>query len=233
MEHRKVSRDFITMSQSHVTVTVCHMTRVTWGPWESKHIATIVKYISSREMSENSIEFSLSNSEQRDSWLNSSHQTLDTDTIICWRTTTWTIVHCRSTRWRLHYWTTKEVSGYLCHRRRKVVVCSWGHESWDRGIVIIDLIDFRCSIHELFFCFISLHISNSSVSTSLVEHVLYSADLMSAICTPHFHLMVHRYIYSRYSSVFLILYQLYHSLPSSTLNLSSSLYLSVATWVTS
>jgi len=30
-------------------------------------------------MSENSIEFSLSNSEQRDSWLNSSHQTLDTD----------------------------------------------------------------------------------------------------------------------------------------------------------
>jgi len=31
-------------------------------------------------MSENSIEFSLSNSEQRDSWLNSSHQTLDADT---------------------------------------------------------------------------------------------------------------------------------------------------------
>jgi len=30
-------------------------------------------------MSENSIEFSLSNSEQRDSWLNSSHQTLDAD----------------------------------------------------------------------------------------------------------------------------------------------------------
>jgi len=28
-------------------------------------------------MSENSIEFSLSNSEQRDSWLNSSHRTLD------------------------------------------------------------------------------------------------------------------------------------------------------------
>jgi len=39
----------------------------------------VVKYISSREMSENSIEFSLSNSEQRDSWLNSSHQTLDAD----------------------------------------------------------------------------------------------------------------------------------------------------------
>ena len=30
-------------------------------------------------MSENSIEFSLSNSEQRDSWLNSGHRTLDTD----------------------------------------------------------------------------------------------------------------------------------------------------------
>jgi len=30
-------------------------------------------------MSENSIEFSLSNSEQRDSWLNSSHRTLDAD----------------------------------------------------------------------------------------------------------------------------------------------------------
>jgi len=65
---------------SQVTVTVCHITKVTWGPWESKHIATVVKCISSREMSENSIEFSLSNSEQRDSWLNSSHRTLDTDT---------------------------------------------------------------------------------------------------------------------------------------------------------
>jgi len=31
-------------------------------------------------MSENSIEFSLSNSEQRDSWLNSGHRTLDADT---------------------------------------------------------------------------------------------------------------------------------------------------------
>ena len=56
---------------SPVTVTVCHMTRVTWGPWESKCIAIVVKCISSRELSENSIEFSLSNSEQRDSWLNS------------------------------------------------------------------------------------------------------------------------------------------------------------------
>jgi len=32
-------------------------------------------------MSENSIEFSLSNSEQRDSWLNSGHRTLDADTL--------------------------------------------------------------------------------------------------------------------------------------------------------
>jgi len=64
---------------SQVTVTVCHITKVTWGPWESKHIATVVKCISSREMSENSIEFSLSNSEQRDSWLNSGRRTLDTD----------------------------------------------------------------------------------------------------------------------------------------------------------
>ena len=82
----------ITLSQYHngvtdgdrchitqVTVTVCHMTRVTWEPWESKRIATVVKCISSREMSENSIKFSLSNSEQRDSWLNSSYWTLDAD----------------------------------------------------------------------------------------------------------------------------------------------------------
>ena len=53
---------------------MCHMTRVTW---ESKYIAIIVKCISSRELSKNSIKFSLSNSEQRDSWLNSGHQTLD------------------------------------------------------------------------------------------------------------------------------------------------------------
>ena len=68
------------MVTSQVTVTVCHMIRVTWGPWESKRIATVVKCISSREMSKNSIEFSLSNSEQRGSWLNSGHRTLDTDT---------------------------------------------------------------------------------------------------------------------------------------------------------
>jgi len=33
-------------------------------------------------MSENSIEFSLSNSEQRDSWLNSGHRTLDADIVL-------------------------------------------------------------------------------------------------------------------------------------------------------
>ena len=91
MECRKGSHDFVMMSQwcdrqsqmvtSWVTVTVCHMTRVTWGPWESKCIATVVKCISSRELSENSIKFSLSNSEQRDSWLNSGHQTLDANTV--------------------------------------------------------------------------------------------------------------------------------------------------------
>jgi len=91
--------------------------------------------------------------------------------------------------------------------------------------IIIDLIDSRCSTHGLLLCFISLYISNSSVSASLVGHVLYLVDLMSAICISHFHLMVHRYIYSRYSSVFLTLYQLYHSLPFSTLISSSSLYL--------
>jgi len=34
------------MVTSQVTVTRCHMTRVTWGPWENKHIATVVKCIS-------------------------------------------------------------------------------------------------------------------------------------------------------------------------------------------
>jgi len=79
--------------------------------------------------------------------------------------------------------------------------------------------------HEPLLCFILLHISNGSVSTSLVGHVLYLADLMSATCIPHLLLMVHRYIYSRYSFVFHTLYQLYHSLPFSTLISSSSLYL--------
>jgi len=79
--------------------------------------------------------------------------------------------------------------------------------------------------HGSLLCFISLHISNGSVSTSLVGYVPYSADLMSTTCIPHSLLMVYRYIYNRYSPVFLMLYQLYHSLPSSTLNSSSSLYL--------
>ena len=99
-------------------------------------------------------------------------------------------------------------------------------EKESRGaFVIIDLIDSRCSTHRLLLCFISLHISNSSVSTSLVGYVLYLVDLISTICIPYFYLMVHGYIYSRYSSVFLMLYQLYHSLPFSTLISFSSLYL--------
>jgi len=79
--------------------------------------------------------------------------------------------------------------------------------------------------YELLLYFILLHIFNGLVSASLVGHVLYSADLMSAICIPHILLMVHRYIYSRYSPIFPMLYQLYYFLPSSTLNSSSSLYL--------
>jgi len=39
--------------------------------------------------------------------------------------------------------------------------------------------------HELLLHFILLHISNGLVSASLVGHVLYSADLMSAICISH------------------------------------------------
>ena len=73
-----------------------------------------------------------------------------------------------------------------------------------------------------------------------MEHVLYLADLMSAICIPYILLMVYRYIYSRYSPVFPMLYQLYHSLSSSTLISSSSLdlklqpelLLKVITWMT-
>ena len=83
--------------------------------------------------------------------------------------------------------------------------------------------------YGLLLCFTLPHMSNSSVSASLVGHVFYLADLMSAICFPHLLLIVYRYIYSRYSSVFGTLYQLYHSLPFSTLTSSSSLYLSVAT----
>jgi len=108
---------------------------------------------------------------------------------------------------------------------------TWRWPRTHSTFVMINLIISRCFTHGLLLCFILLYIFNGSVSTSLVGHVLYSADLMSATCIPHLLLMIHRYIYSRYSSVFLMLYQLYHSLPSSTLNSSSSLYLSVATWV--
>ena len=59
-----------------------------------------------------------------------------------------------------------------------------------------------------------LDYSNTQYNNDLIEHI------------------VHRYIYSRYSPVFGMLYQLYYFFPSSTLISSSSLYLSVATWVT-
>jgi len=94
---------------------------------------------------------------------------------------------------------------------------------------MINLIVSRYSTYGPLLCFISLHISNSLVSASLVEYVLYPADLMSTTCIPYSLFIVHRYIYSRYSSVFLTLYQLYYFLLSSTLNSFSSLYLSVAT----
>jgi len=71
---------------------------------------------------------------------------------------------------------------------------------------MIDLIISRYSTHGLLLHFTLLHISNGSVSTSLVGHVLYLADLMSAICSPYYCLMVYRYIYSKYSSVFFMLY---------------------------
>jgi len=50
-------------------------------------------------------------------------------------------------------------------------------------------------LHGQLLCFILLHISNRSVSASLVGYVLYLANLMSVICFPHSFLMVHRYIY--------------------------------------
>jgi len=64
-------------------------------------------------MSENSIKFSLSNSEQRDSWLNSGHRTLDADN---------TLVGGHGGRWKTtelvtrNYWwpgVTKEVGRYV------------------------------------------------------------------------------------------------------------------------
>jgi len=62
--------------------------------------------------------------------------------------------------------------------------------------VMINLIVSRCSTHELLLCFTLFHIPIGSVSTSLVGHVLYLADLMSAICSSHYYLIVHRYIYT-------------------------------------
>ena len=56
---------------------------------------------------------------------------------------------------------------------------------------MINLIISRCSTHGLLLCFTLLHISNGSVSTSLVGHVLYSADLMSTTCIPYSYLMVY------------------------------------------
>ena len=50
---------------------------------------------------------------------------------------------------------------------------------------MIDLINFRCFTHRLLLNFISLHISNGSVSALLVKHVLYLTDLMSAKCIPY------------------------------------------------
>jgi len=76
--------------------------------------------------------------------------------------------------------------------------------------------------YRLLLSLLLLHTSNGLVSTLLVGHVLYSADLMSAICSLYLLLIVHRY---KYSLVFSTLYQLYYSLPFSTLILSSSLYL--------
>jgi len=111
-----------------------------------------------------------------------------------------------------------------CSLSTTVSQTSFGHQFFDdshslNGIqnVIIDLIVSRCFTDGLLLCFILLHISNGLVSASLVGHVLYSADLMSVTCTLHYYLMVHRYIYSRYSLVFPMLYQLYHSLLSQTL----------------
>jgi len=77
--------------------------------------------------------------------------------------------------------------------------------SHEEGTVTINLIVSMCFTHELLLCFTLVHISNGSVSASLVGHVLYSENLMSATCIPHLLLMVHGYIYSRYSSVFLML----------------------------
>ena len=47
--------------------------------------------------------------------------------------------------------------------------------------VMIDLIASRCFTHGLLLLLILLHISNRSISASLVGHVLYSADLTAAV----------------------------------------------------
>jgi len=97
--------------------------------------------------------------------------------------------------------------------------------------VLLQLTSFHIGVLHEDTSWTTSFIDISLVVYKLSQHLTngYSADLMSTLCTPHSYLIVHRYIYSRYSLVFLTLYQLYHSLPSSTLTLSSSLYLSVAT----
>ena len=67
---------------------------------------------------------------------------------------------------------------------------------------MIDLIVSRCSTHRLLLHFTLLHIANGSVSTLLVGHVLYLANLMSAICSPYYYLMVHIVDTSLYSLCF-------------------------------
>ena len=71
-------------------------------------------------------------------------------------------------------------------------------------------------LHRLLLLFRLPQLYNGLVSTLLVKNILYSADLMFVTHLPLLYLIIHRYIYSRYSSVFLMLYQLYHSLLSST-----------------
>jgi len=136
---------------SQVTVTVSHMTRVTWGPWESKRIATVVKCISSRKMSENSIEFSLSNSEQRDSWLNSGHRTLDTDKV---RLKSLPVVVCVYSHWILPVVASSKAEFAYCHHQLcsslpgvrlkslSVVVCV--HSHWILPVIASSKAEFTC-----------------------------------------------------------------------------------------
>jgi len=111
---------------------------------------------------------------------------------------------------------------------------------WRRIVVVyvtINLISYRCSP----WC---NHMDNFFVSYYFIYLIAQSAShwwgmffIQQTSCLPYVFLIhsswyIGIYIYSRYSLVFLTLYQLYYSLPSSTLISSSSLYLSVATWVT-